>query len=297
MYDGFFKEVMNPEYVPGRLSDFLSCTLGQTVRVIRAIPTDSTRLANESVLLAMDIVVELGDGSIANVEMQRIGYLFPGQRSACYSADLLLRQYKRLRGSRENFRYRDIRNVYTIVLFEKSPQAFHAYPETYCHFFEQKSDSGLTMELVQKYLFIPLDIFMRNPHNRDRRSRRDAWLTLFSSDDPDTIVELLEDYPEFTDIYREGYQICRNMEKVMGIFSEELYMLDRNTERYMFDEMQKDLDETQNNLNRMNDKYEQSVRNGVELMRSLGMSDQEIVSRLCDQYHLTEIQAASFLEK
>ena len=291
------REVMNPEYVPGRLSDFLSCTLGQTVRVIRAIPTDSTRLANESVLLAMDIVVELGDGSIANVEMQRIGYLFPGQRSACYSADLLLRQYKRLRGSRENFRYRDIRNVYTIVLFEKSPQAFHAYPETYCHFFEQKSDSGLTMELVQKYLFIPLDIFMRNPHNRDRRSRRDAWLTLFSSDDPDTIVELLEDYPEFTDIYREGYQICRNMEKVMGIFSEELYMLDRNTERYMFDEMQKDLDETQNNLNRMNDKYEQSVRNGVELMRSLGMSDQEIVSRLCDQYHLTEIQAASFLEK
>ena len=159
-------------------------------------------------LLAMDIVVELGDGSIANVEMQRIGYLFPGQRSACYSADLLLRQYKRLRGSRENFRYRDIRNVYTIVLFEKSPQAFHAYPETCCHFFEQKSDSGLTMELVQKYLFIPLDIFRKNPQNR---SRKDAWLTLFSSDDPDTIVELLEDYPEFKDIYRDGYQICRNM--------------------------------------------------------------------------------------
>ena len=39
LYDGFFKEVMNPEYVPGRLSDFLSCTLGQKVRVIRAIPT------------------------------------------------------------------------------------------------------------------------------------------------------------------------------------------------------------------------------------------------------------------
>ena len=295
LYDGFFKEVMNPEYVPQRLSDFLSCMLGQKVRVIRAIPTDSTRLADESVLLAMDIVVELEDGSIANVEMQRIGYLFPGQRSACYSADLLLRQYKRLRGSRKNFRYRDIRNVYTIVLFEKSPQAFHAYPETCYHFFEQKSDTGLEMELVQKYLFIPLDIFMRNPHNRDRRSRRDAWLTLFSSDDPDRIVELLEDYPEFKEIYREGYQICRNMEKIMGIFSEELHMLDRNTERYMFDKMQKDLDEAQNNLNRMNDKYDRSVRNGVELMRSLGMSDQEIVSRLCEQYQMTEVQAASFL--
>lgn len=323
LYDGFFKEVMNLEYVPGRLSDFLSCTLGQKVRVIRAIPTDSTRLANESVLLAMDIVVELGDGSIANVEMQRIGYLFPGQRSACYSADLLLRQYKRLRGSRENFRYRDIRNVYTIVLFEKSPQAFHAYPETCCHFFEQKSDSGLTMELVQKYLFIPLDIFMRNPHNRDRRSRKDAWLTLFSSDDPDTIVELLEDYPEFKDIYRDGYQICRNMEKVMGIFSEELYMLDRNTERYMFDEMQNELDEmrdhlsemrndlaetqndlaetqndlaeTQNDLTRMNDKYAQAVKNGVALMRSLKLSETEIMEKLRTQYRLDETQAKEYL--
>ena len=119
---------MNPEYVPQRLSDFLSCMLGQKVRVIRTIPTDSTRLADESVLLAMDIVVELEDGSIANVEMQ------------------------------------------------------------------------------------------------------------------------------------------------------------------------KDLDEAQNNLNRMNDKYDRSVRNGVERMRSLRMSDQEIVSRLCEQYQLTEIQAASFLE-
>ncbi len=52
------------------------------------------RIADETSLLITDIVVELEDGSIANVEMQKIGYLFPGQRCACYSADLLLRQYK-----------------------------------------------------------------------------------------------------------------------------------------------------------------------------------------------------------
>ena len=55
---------------------------------------DSMRIADETSLLITDIVVELEDGSIANVEMQKIGYLFPGQRCACYSADLLLRQYK-----------------------------------------------------------------------------------------------------------------------------------------------------------------------------------------------------------
>ena len=42
--------------------------------------------------------MELEDGSLANIEIQKIGYAFPGQRGACYSADLLLRQYKRVRG-------------------------------------------------------------------------------------------------------------------------------------------------------------------------------------------------------
>ena len=77
----------------------------------------------ESSLVIMDIVVELEDHSIANVEVQKIGYKFSGQRSACYSADLLLRQYKRVRGERGRaFSYRDIQKVYTIVFFEKSPK-------------------------------------------------------------------------------------------------------------------------------------------------------------------------------
>ncbi len=98
LYDGFFKEILNPEYVPERFNDFLSCLLGERVKVLKVLPGDSTRIADETSLLITDIVVELEDGSIANVEMQKIGYLFPGQRCACYSADLLLRQYKRVRG-------------------------------------------------------------------------------------------------------------------------------------------------------------------------------------------------------
>ena len=170
LYDGFFKEIMNPEYVPKRFNDFLSSLLGQKVRVVKVLPNDSVRIADESSLLIMDIVVELEDGSIANVEMQKIGYLFPGQRCACYSADLLLRQYKRVRGEKKKkFSYRDIKSVYTIVFFEKSPKEFHDYPKECYHFFEQKSNTGLEIELLQKYLFIPLDIFRENRHNGDIR--------------------------------------------------------------------------------------------------------------------------------
>ncbi len=101
LYDGFFKEILNPEYVPERFNDFLSCLLGERVKVLKVLPGDSTRIADETSLLITDIVVELEDGSIANVEMQKIGYLFPGQRCACYSADLLLRQYKRVAGEKK----------------------------------------------------------------------------------------------------------------------------------------------------------------------------------------------------
>jgi sporulation protein YlmC with PRC-barrel domain len=71
--------------------------------------------------LITDIVVEFEDGSIANVEIQKIGYMFPGQRAACYSSDLLLRQYKRLRSEKDEvFTYKKIKTVYTIVLIENT---------------------------------------------------------------------------------------------------------------------------------------------------------------------------------
>ena len=129
LYDAFFKEIMNPEYTPDRLSSFLSLVLRQKVEILEVLPNDSTRLGSESSLLITDIVVELEDHSIANVEVQKLGYYFPGQRSACYSADLLLRQYKRARDRKKQdglrFSYRDIQNVYTIILFEQSPNEFH----------------------------------------------------------------------------------------------------------------------------------------------------------------------------
>ena len=239
LYDGFFKELMNPEYTPERLNEFLSLLLQTPVTVREVLPNDSTRITDESSLLIIDIVVELEDGSLANVEVQKIGYNFPGQRSACYSADLLLRQYKRVRGTKgKHFSYKDIKSTYTIVLFESSTSHFQAFPDDYLHYFEHKSNTGLTLELLQKFLFIPLDIFKKIQHNKTISSKLDAWLLFFSSDDPEDILQLINEYPEFQAMYEQAYQMCRNVENVMGIFSEELRILDRNTVQLMIDEMQ-----------------------------------------------------------
>jgi hypothetical protein len=251
LYDSFFKEVMNPESTPDRLSDFLSVVLRKKVWVLKVLPNDSVRIAAENALLVTDIVVEFEDGSIANVEVQKIGYYFPGERAACYSADLLLRQYKRLRDERKKeFRYGDIQPVYTIVLFENSPEEFKKFPNEYVHFIQPTSDTGLKMNLLQQYFFIPLDIFEKCIQNRDVRIQNelDAWLLFFSSDKAEDIIALIEQYLKFLPMYRDLYKLCRNTEAVMGLFSEELQIMDDNTVRYMIDDMQEKIDRQEETL-------------------------------------------------
>ena len=268
LYDAFFKEIMNPENTPERLNELLSLLLGQSVTIKRVLPGDSTRLADEQSLLIMDILVELADTSLANVEVQKIGYRFPGQRSACYSSDLLLRQYKRVNGEKKKaFSYKDIKSVYTIVFFETSIKEFHEYPQNYIHKFKQQSDTGLELELLQKYVFIPLDIFRTIYHNNVKSNgkngggncwnRTEAWLTFLSTDEPEIIIELIRQYPEFKEMYEEIYVMCQNVEKVMEMFSKELIQLDRNTVQYMIDEMQDTIDVQKETIDTQKEKLEE----------------------------------------
>lgn len=82
--------------------------------------------------------------------------------------------------------------VYTIVLFEKSPTEFHEFPDTYIHYFEQHSNTGIQLNLLQKYLFISIDIFLKYQQNIgiQLETRRDAWLAFMGSDDPDIILKI-----------------------------------------------------------------------------------------------------------
>lgn len=160
---------------------------------------------------------------------------------------LLLRQYKRVRRELgKKFHYRDIKKVYTIVLFEKSNSVFKSFSkDIYIHRFQQQSDSGIELNLLQEYTFICLDIFDDIIHNEGRKidGRLEEWLVFLKEDDPDMIIKLLEQNSEFRDIYEEIYNICRNSERMMGMFSKELEILDRNTVKLMIDELDEALGE------------------------------------------------------
>lgn len=63
------------------------------------------------------------------------------------------------------------------------------------------------------------------------------------------IIRLITEYPEFKVMYQQAYEICRNVEALMGIFSEELRIMDRNTVKYMVDQMQEEIDSQKQKIN------------------------------------------------
>ena len=281
MYDFMIKGILNPENTLERVNELLTLLLGQRVRIVDVLPNDGTRLADESTLLITDMVVQLEDGSIANLEIQKIGYYFPGERSACYSADLLLRQYKRARGVKgKRFSYRDIKQVYTIVLFEKSPAEFQKFSNNYIHRFMQKSDTGVNINLLQEYLFIPLDIFKKNQQNENRsvkiENRLEAWLAFFCMDDPETIIDIIEKYPDFKEMYEQAYDVCRNIEEVMQMFSKELLELDRNTVKLMIDDMQKQIEEKDEEIGCQREQLSQKDEQLNQKDEKLNQKDEEL---------------------
>ena len=76
-----------------------------------------------------------------------------------------------------------------------------------------------------------------NDVNHERQKTND-FITLL----PERYENVIKKYPEFTVMYEHIYNICRNVEGMMEMYSEELKILDRNTVKYMVDQMQEQID-------------------------------------------------------
>ena len=163
-YDPFFKKLFNPDVYPERLSRLISSIIGTNVTVKCILSNEDSMLPSTSLLL-LDIIVQLEDGSIANVEIQKIPYTFPGERMSCYSADLLLRQYTRVKGEKgSTFTYQDLKTVYTIVMFENSPNECKTadLADIYLHHGKTAFDTGINLRLLQEYYVVALDVFRKS---------------------------------------------------------------------------------------------------------------------------------------
>ena len=245
--DKFFLHVLNPDMHRDRLEALLSAFLKQKVRIKAILPRDGVQLAERGSLVIMDIIVELCDGSTVDVEMQKVGYHFPGQRSDCYTADMIMRQYNRVRSEKnENFSYKDLKPVHLFILMEKSPKEFHNFPDEYIHERQISYSSGLKLPSLSHITYISLDTF--NSMGQNISTELDAWLTFFSCTDAEHSVNLVQKYPKFLEYYKDIAVFRTRPKELIYMFSEALEILDRNTANYMIDELAQEVKATKSQL-------------------------------------------------
>lgn len=301
-YDPFFKMVFDPEVHKERLSRMLSCMMGERVVVKRALPNVSSRVTAEGSLLVMDILTELESGELVNVEIQKIGYALPGERAACYSSDLVLRQYSRVKSQKEKrFTYRDLSSVYTIVLIENSGRDFHEMPDRFVHHFHQTSDTGLELNLLQKYIFIALDVFRKISYTIDEELN--AWLLFLSSDKPGDIARLIKRYPFFEEIYKEMAEFQMKPGELIGMYSKALEIMDSNTVQYMIEEKDEQLQEKDVQLREKDAQLREKdaeIECGicalVKTCMELGVTREDTLRRVKEGFALDDAKAAAYLE-
>ena len=299
LYDGFYKYVFDPETHPERLEDFLSNLLGQEVKIQEVLTRDGVRLSDAGTMVVMDIVVQLSDGRVVDVEMQKYGCYFTGERSSCYMADMIMRQYNRIR-AREKTKYvfGKMEPVYLIVLLENSTKEFRKAEPAYIHKMQSTLDTGAEVKLLANLIYVSLDTFYKV--SKTINNKLEAWLTFLSSDKPEDIMRLVEQYPEFEECYHDIAIFRRKPEELMGYFSEALREMDRNTMQYTIEQMLKEkieevkekeaeileakmvLDEAQTTLDKKRHELE-STQNELESTQNELESAQTIIRALMEE--------------
>ena len=182
--------------------------------------------------------MRLQTGDYANIEIQRIGYQFPGQRCAAYSSDVMMRQIRKMRREDDKFKYAQLKKVYTIVFIEQSIAAYWQHPDKYIHHARQTFDTGLELDLLQEFIIIPLDVFRKIPHNEIDELK--AWLYFIGSDEPRDICHIVEKYPRFRELYKELIELRYNTKGLLSMFDsfrELLRECDKEAYEEMFREM------------------------------------------------------------
>ena len=278
LYDPFFKKIFNPTERRDRLSELVSCLLGQKVTVLEVFPNEDSQFLG--VMIIMDMVVLMADGSIANIEIQKISYDFPAERISCYSADLVLRQYKMITGKNQVGKhelsmngsskpsYKDMRKVHTIILFEDSNKSLISDMDKalYFHVGKTKFNTGIKIELLQDFVLVSLDTFKKyrysdikegrteiTDYDYDSSQYNDAlvsekmkrdrlkFLSLFVAETPQEIDKLVETFPDLESVRQDINEYLERPGEVLSMFSETLRILDRNTAELMVDRMKDEI--------------------------------------------------------
>ncbi len=160
-----------------------------------------------------------------------------------------------------------MKKVYTIVLYERTEGDFKdpMLQGAYIHHGKTRFDTSLKLNLLQEYFLIALDVFVQNGYTDDKNSDAleteviathnnipetgfaandlsmdslEGWLSILTAETMADVERVIRRYPWSEPIFREMSAYVNNPEEVILMFSEALKIADRNTVKYMIEELQ-----------------------------------------------------------
>lgn len=165
---------------------------------------------------------------------------------------------------------------------ENSSAEFKAFPDSYIHRGKWKFDTGLKMNLLQEFYFIPLDIFLETKDNKSKntiRNELEAWLYFIGSDKPEHICKVLQRYPKFEELYRDIEYFRYHPEEAINMFSEALRIMDENTATYMIAEKERMIREKDITLKELDSELKKKETTLKEMESELMQKDSELKQR------------------
>ena len=121
---------------------------------------------------------------------------------------------------------------------------------------------------LENVTYISLDTFKEKKDN-EISSMLDAWLTFFTAEKPEEVMRLLKIHPEFLPMYKEITEFRKDPEEVIRMFSEALKIMDRNTTKYMIDELHETIIEQDQTIAEKDQAIEKLKREKKELQEKI----------------------------
>ena len=89
---------------------------------------------------------------------------------------------------------------------------------------EVSYSSGVNVTTLEQVTYISLDTFRERTENKVKNAL-DAWLRFFTAEEPADVIRLATEWPMFLPMYKDIASFRKDPAKIMGYFSEALYIM------------------------------------------------------------------------
>jgi uncharacterized small protein (DUF1192 family) len=143
-------------------------------------------------------------------------------------------------------------------------------------------DTGIVPDSISRHIYVTIDIFKEQMKNKAVTTELESWLTLLSTQDVDTMAELIEKFDGFDEIYKEIIQMRTKPEELIKMFDSCFRELDRNEELMYLEEVQNEVAEL-HSANAEKDNVIVEKENTIAEMQSAITALQAEVKRLTNE--------------